>query len=71
MREGGFTMTTGLTGYFAPALAEMMEAKPNGINPYDYLTHAFKTAPNSDFSSNPATLERLLPLQSQSKHIKL
>ena len=38
-------------------------AKANGMNPYDYLTHVFKTAPNSDFSTNPATLERLLPLQ--------
>ena len=38
-------------------------AKANDINPYDYLTHVFKTAPNSDFSTNPATLESLLPLQ--------
>ena len=37
-------------------------AKANGINPYDYLTLAFKTAPNCGFSANPAALERLLPL---------
>jgi len=34
-------------------------AKANGINPYDYLTHVFKTAPNCDFSKNPAMLECL------------
>jgi len=34
-------------------------AKANGMNPYDYLTHVFKTAPNCDFSKNLAMLERL------------
>jgi transposase len=37
-------------------------AKANGINPFDYLTHIFKTAPNSDFRNNFATLDTLLPL---------
>jgi len=37
-------------------------AKANGINPYDYLAHVFKTAPNCDFPKNLATLNSLLPL---------
>jgi transposase len=37
-------------------------AKANGINPFDYLTQVFKTAPNCDFQNDPAVLECLLPL---------
>jgi len=37
-------------------------AKANGINPFDYLAHVFKTAPNCDFPKNLATLNSLLPL---------
>jgi transposase len=35
-------------------------AKENGLNPYEYLTYIFKTAPNIDMN-DPAQLEMLLP----------
>ncbi len=35
-------------------------AKENGLNPYEYLTYIFKTAPNIDMK-DPAQLEALLP----------
>ncbi len=35
-------------------------AKENGLNPYEYLTYIFKTAPNIDMKA-PAQLEALLP----------
>jgi len=38
-------------------------AKANGIHPFDYLTHVFRTAPNcAGFSDDKATINRLLPL---------
>jgi hypothetical protein len=36
-------------------------AKENGLNPFSYLTHVFKTAPNVDFRDDPAALESLMP----------
>ena len=36
-------------------------AKENGLNPFDYLTHVFKTAPNVDFRNDPSALESLMP----------
>jgi len=36
-------------------------AKENGLNPFAYLTHVFKTAPNVDFRNDPAALESLMP----------
>ena len=38
-------------------------AKENGLNPYDYLTFVFKTAPNVDFRNDPDALESLMPWQ--------
>ena len=38
-------------------------AKANGINPFDYLTRVFRTAPNcAGFSDDKAAIDRLLPL---------
>ena len=37
-------------------------AKTNGINPFDYLTRVFKTAPNCNFSSDQSLLNSFLPL---------
>ena len=36
-------------------------AKENRINPYEYLTHIFKNAPNWDIRHNPNYLELLMP----------
>ena len=36
-------------------------AKENGLNPFEYLTHVFKTAPNVDFRNDPSALESLMP----------
>jgi len=36
-------------------------AKENGLHPFDYLEFVFRNAPNLDFQSDPAALERLLP----------
>ena len=35
-------------------------AKENGLNPYDYLTHIFRTAPNLDLQ-NQWNLDVLMP----------
>jgi hypothetical protein len=35
-------------------------AKENGLNPYEYLTYIFKTAPNVNMN-DPAQVEQLLP----------
>jgi transposase len=36
-------------------------AKDNGLNPYEYLTYIFKSAPNWDIRSNFDKLDRLMP----------
>jgi len=36
-------------------------AKENGLNPYDYLVHIFKTAPNLVIDVDSSAAERLLP----------
>jgi len=36
-------------------------AKENGLNPFAYLAHVFKNAPNLDFRNDPAALESLMP----------
>jgi len=36
-------------------------AKENGLNPYKYLTHIFKTAPNLDLAEYPERIAQLLP----------
>jgi len=36
-------------------------AKENGLNPFKFLVHIFKTAPNLDIYNNPALIESLLP----------
>ena len=36
-------------------------AKENGLNPYKYLTHIFKNAPNWDLKNNPIMFEFILP----------
>ena len=35
--------------------------KDNNVNPFDYLTFAFRNAPNWDISNHPEAVERLLP----------
>jgi hypothetical protein len=35
-------------------------AKANSLNPFGYLTHILKTAPNLDLK-NPGHIERLMP----------
>jgi hypothetical protein len=42
-------------------------AKETGVNPYEYLTHVFKIAPNIDMSV-PEKLEKLLPLGYKQSH---
>lgn len=37
-------------------------AKENSINPFDYLTHVFRTAPNLDLA-DPAAIDSLLPFK--------
>ena len=36
-------------------------AKENGVNPFDYLTFVFKTAPSLGLSNDPSKVEQLLP----------
>jgi len=44
------------------ALYSVVEtAKENGLHPFDYLDFVFHTAPGLDISTDPASLDRLLP----------
>jgi len=46
-------------------------AKENGVNPYVYLTHIFKNAPNWDVRNNVDYIEFLLPWSNAVKRIGL
>ena len=39
----------------------LMTALDNGLNPFDYLVHIFRNAPNLDIRAFPENVERLLP----------
>jgi transposase len=36
-------------------------AKENGLNPFEYLTRVFKTAPNVNFRNDPVVMKSLMP----------
>ena len=36
-------------------------AQENGLNPFEYLVHVFKNAPNWNIHENEKSIERLLP----------
>jgi hypothetical protein len=45
-------------------------AKETGIDPFEYLSYVFKTAPNVDMS-NPENIESLLPTGYKKSQIKM